>query len=188
MMLPFFIETSPWLVVMRRSGPPLPTVPLMVFFCKPPSGTLICGEVAFDVSVGGVELVGEVGLLGDGDADGAVAIFDGDVAEGRRAGDVDGAVAIGDGDVAGDAVEGDVAAVRGEGEGPDGFAGGEVGVGADVDLAVEAGELEVGAAGVELDGAANAFEVGVAEELAAHGERAAEIGEGGVVGVAFEGE
>ena len=38
------------------------------------------GEVAFDVSVGGVELVGEVGLLGDGDADGAVAIFDGDVA------------------------------------------------------------------------------------------------------------
>ena len=41
MMLPFLRETSPWLVVMRRSGPPLPTVPLMVFFCMPPSGILI---------------------------------------------------------------------------------------------------------------------------------------------------
>src|SRR6202043_1897003 len=89
------------------------------------------GEVAFDVSVGGVELVGEVGLLGDGDADGAVAIFDGDVAQGGRAGDVDGAVAVGDGDVAGYAVKRDVAAVRGEGEGADGFAGGEGGAAAD---------------------------------------------------------
>jgi hypothetical protein len=103
-----------------------------------------------DVSVGGVELVGEVGLLGDGNADGAVAIFDGDVAQGRRAGDVDRAVAVGDGDVAGDAVEGDVAAVRGEGEGSDGFTGGEGGAAADVDLSVEAAELEVGAAGVEF--------------------------------------
>ena len=59
---------------------------------------------------------------------------------------------------------------------------------ADLDLAVEAGELEVGAAGVELDGAADAFEVGVAEELAAHGDGAAEVGEGGVVAVAFDGE
>ena len=33
--------------------------------------------------------------------------------------------------------------------GPTALAGGEVGVGADLDLAVEAGELEVGAAGVE---------------------------------------
>ena len=54
--------------------------------------------------------------------------------------------------------------------------------------AVEAGELEVGAAGVELDGAADAFEVGVAEELAAHGEGAVEVGDGGVVTVAFDGE
>ncbi len=146
------------------------------------------GEVAFDVAVGGVELVGEAGLLGDGDVDGAVAIFDGDVAEGWRAGDVDRAVAIGDEDVAGDAVERDVAAVGGEGDGADGVAGGELGVAADVDLAVETAELEVGAAGVELDGAADALEVSVAEELAADGDGAAEVGEGGVVGAAFDGE
>ncbi len=145
-------------------------------------------EVAFDVSVGGVELVGEAGLLGDGDADGAVAIFDGDVGERGRAGDVDRAVAIGDRDVAGDAVERDVAAMGGEGEGADGFTGGESGGVADVDLAVEAAELEVGAAGVEFDGAANAFKVGVAEEFAAHGEGAAEVGDGGVVTAAFDGE
>ena len=54
-----------------------------------------------------------------------------------------------------------------EGERPDGFAGGEVSIVADVDLAVEAAELEVGAAGVELDGAADAFEVRIAEEVAA---------------------
>ena len=41
MMLAFFREMSPWLVEMRRSGPPFPSVPLMVFFSKPPSGILI---------------------------------------------------------------------------------------------------------------------------------------------------
>src|SRR5205814_2699040 len=51
-------------------------------------------EFAFDVSVIGIELVSEIGLFGYGDADGAVAIFDGDVAQGRRAGHVDRAVAI----------------------------------------------------------------------------------------------
>ena len=56
------------------------------------------------------------------------------------------------------------------------------------DVAVEAGELEVGAAGVEFDGAADVLEVGVAEELAGHGDGTAEIGEGGVATAAFEGE
>ena len=41
MMLPFFTEMSPWLVEMRRRGPPLPVVPLTVFFWRPPSGILI---------------------------------------------------------------------------------------------------------------------------------------------------
>ena len=88
----------------------------------------------------------------------------------------------------GDAIERDVAAARGERKRADGFAGGEVGVVADVDLAVETAELDVGAAGVELDGAADVFEVGGSEELAIHGDRAAEVGEGEVVAAAFDGE
>ena len=76
----------------------------------------------------------------------------------------------------------------GEGEGPDSFTGGESGAAADVDLAIETGELEVGAAGVELDGTADALEVRVAEELSAHGDGTADVGEGGVVAAAFDGD
>ena len=143
-------------------------------------------EFALDVAVVGVELVGEGGVFGDGDGDGAVAVFDGDAGERRCAGDVDRAVAVGDEDVAGDAVESDVAAVGGEGDGAYGVAGVELGVVADFDVTVEAGELEVGAAGVEAEGAADVLAVGVAEEVSADGDGAGEVGEGGVVGPAFE--
>ena len=51
-------------------------------------------------------------------------------------------------------------------------------MGRDIDFAVETGELEVGAAGVELDGAADALEVSGAEELAVDGDGAAEVGRG----------
>ena len=88
-MLPFLSETSPWLVVMRSSGPPLPMVPLTTVLVIVFVLALDLSEVALDIAVGGVELIGEVGLLGDGDADGAVAVFDGDVAQAGRAGDVD---------------------------------------------------------------------------------------------------
>jgi len=132
-------------------------------------------------------LVVEVCLLGQTEVDGAIAIFDGDIAEWRCAGEIDGAVAIGDEDVSGYALEGDVAVAGGESEWADGLAAGDVGV-ADVDLTVEASELKVGAAGVELDGAANALEVGGAEEVAAHGDGAAEVGECGVVTTALDGD
>ena len=141
-----------------------------------------------DVAVGGVELVDKAGLLGNGEIDGAVAIFDGDVREGGRAGDVDRAVAVGDEDVSRDAIEGDVAAVGGKGDGTDGVTGVEFGVTADFELSVEAPELEVGAAGVEFDGAAYVLEVRVSEELAADGDGAAEIRESGVVSASFDGK
>ena len=40
-MLAFFSEMSAWLVEMWRRGPPLPVVPLTVFFWRPPSGILM---------------------------------------------------------------------------------------------------------------------------------------------------
>ena len=82
--------------------------------------------------------------------------------------------------------ERDVAAAGGEGYGPERLAAGEVGVGADLDLAIEAGELEVGAAGVEFDCIADALEVGVAEELAVEVDGAVDVGEGDVAAMAGE--
>ena len=126
-------------------------------------GNLDLREVGLDVSVVGVDLVGEAGLFGDGDCDGAVAVFNSDVAQGRSAGDVDRAVAVGDEDVSGNAVECDVTAVGGKSERADSVAGVELGVVADFEFTVETGELEVGAAGVKFDGAADVFDVSVAE-------------------------
>src|ERR1700733_1909926 len=40
--LGFFSGMSPWLVVMRRSGPPLPMVPLTVLLLESSSPVLIC--------------------------------------------------------------------------------------------------------------------------------------------------
>ena len=45
-------------------------------------------KIALDISIGGVELVGEARLLGQAEIDGAVAILHCDVAEGRSAGEV----------------------------------------------------------------------------------------------------
>ena len=42
--LAFFSETSPWLVVTRRSGPPLPMVPLTLFLRLSSSVALMSGN------------------------------------------------------------------------------------------------------------------------------------------------
>ncbi len=127
------------------------------------------GEVAVEVAVGGAGLEVEAGVLGQRELDVAVAVLDIDIAKRQRAGQVDGSVAVGDGDVSGDAVERDVAAMRVEVEGAKRLVNGEAGAGADVDLAIKTGELEVGAAGVEANISVDMFEVGAARRTRRQG-------------------
>lgn len=145
-------------------------------------------EVVFEVAVGGFGLDGESGFFRQRDANGAVAVFDGDVADRRSAGDVDGAVAVGNGDVACDAIEGDIAIARGERQRPDELVGLKVGVGADLNLTVEAGEAQLGTAGVEADIAGDVLEVRGAEELAVDIGGAGDLGEGDIAGAALNGD
>ena len=59
---------------------------------------------------------------------------------------------------------------------------------ADFNLAVEPGELEVGAAGMEVDGSCYVLEMRIAIEVAGQGHCAGDVGESKVVGVSFEGD
>src|SRR5208283_5022242 len=142
-------------------------------------------KVRIDLPIGGIGLDRETCVLGQNQLDRSVAVFHVDGAQRGRGRQVDRPIAVGDGDVAGDAVEADVAVAGGEDDGAERLVGGEVGAGADLGLAVETAELEVGAAGMEVDGSLDVLQVGGSEELAGDGDGAGNLGECDIRRVAF---
>src|SRR6185437_10606510 len=123
------------------------------------------GKIIVDISVRGLGVHGEAGVLRHRKRHAAIAILNIDVTERRSAGDVHRAIAISDRYIARDAIERDVAAPRTDRKRSYRFAGREIGAIADIGLAVETAQLHFGAARVEFDGAGDMFEMSGSKEV-----------------------
>ncbi len=107
------------------------------------------GEVGLDFAVAGAGIDVEAGLVGHAQVDVAVAAVDLDVAE-RAHGDFDAAVFILQADIAGNIFQADLFGARGQVQGAGDLVGVEV-VGIEIEIAIDAGEFEVGAGRFEGD-------------------------------------
>ena len=90
------------------------------------------------------------------------------------------AVLVGDRDVARQAIQADVAIAGAQYHRAQHLIGGDAGA-ADLRLAIQADELQIGAAGVEADGAVDVLHVGRAEEFSVQVDRPGDVGEGHIL-------
>ena len=122
------------------------------------------GEVGLDFSAAGAGVEVESGLVGHAQVDVAVAAVDLNVAE-RAHGDFDAAVFVLQADIAGDVFQTDLLVASGEVNGTGDLVGVEV-IGIEIEIAIDAGELQVGAGRLEGDVFADAGELDALLEFA----------------------
>ena len=122
------------------------------------------GEVGLDFSVSGLRVEVEAGFVGHAQIDIAVAAVDLHVAE-RAHGDFDAAVLILHTHIAGNIFEANFFGARGQVHGAGDLVGVEV-VGIQIEIAIDAGELQVGAGRFEGDAFADAGKLDALLEFA----------------------